>query len=555
MTDTRISLPRSNGRLLSISRRTLVLFGVIAFAWSAVASLGIDWLIRERTAALVAQEAAGARRDVHRIAENVERLLNRLQGLPAVLAAGPDFAQSLETFGPDVAPARSPLAARRTAWTERRDLLALSERFVLAADEMDVDIIWLMNASGDCVAASNFADSTSFIGTNYADRSYFRSARDGKRGRQYAMGRVTNVPGLFFSAPVAPGGRFLGTVALKIDLPRLAPWLNHPHAYVTDEYGVIILAADPGLEMQAVPGAAVHSLPVGQRLARYKRESFHTLQVDVSGESEGLLRVAGSGYPHVHAESQRAQYGISVHILAPVRGIDEMRGDALALLLSLSFSGIMVVALVLGARAYVLRAQQHRHVMEAKNASLNRMNEHLDHLARIDPLTECANRRHFQSCLDTELARSCRYGHVASLLVIDLDHFKEVNDRHGHTGGDEALRHFVSIARRELRSEDVLGRLGGEEFGVLLPETEVMNASAVAERIRRAVEAEPARLGGALIPLTASFGVACWKSAAESPGALMQRADAALYEAKAAGRNRVVVAGDPPDRALRAAGG
>jgi diguanylate cyclase (GGDEF)-like protein len=117
------------------------------------------------------------------------------------------------------------------------------------------------------------------------------------------------------------------------------------------------------------------------------------------------------------------------------------------------------------------------------------------------------------------------------------------------------LRHFVSIARRELRSEDVLGRLGGEEFGVLLPETEVMNASAVAERIRRAVEAEPARLGGALIPLTASFGVACWKSAAESPGALMQRADAALYEAKAAGRNRVVVAGDPPDRALRAAGG
>jgi diguanylate cyclase (GGDEF)-like protein len=329
--------------------------------------------------------------------------------------------------------------------------------------------------------------------------------------------------------------------------------LSHPHAYVTDEYGVIILAADPGLEMQAVPGAAVHSLPVEQRRARYKRESFRTLQVGVAGESEGLLRVAGSGHPHVHAESQRAQYGIGVHILAPVRGIDEMRGDALALLLSLSFSGIMVVALVLGARTYVLRARQHRHAMEAQNASLNRMNEHLDHLARIDPLTECANRRHFQSCLEAELARSSRYGHVASLLVIDLDHFKEVNDGHGHGGGDEVLRRFVSIARRELRSEDVLGRLGGEEFGVLLPETEVMNASAVAERIRRAVEAEPTRLGDALVPLTASFGVACWRAAAESPDALLQRADAALYEAKAAGRNRVVVAGDAADRSLRAA--
>jgi hypothetical protein len=84
-------------------------------------------------------------------------VLNRLQGLPAVLAAGPDFAQSLESFGPGVAPAGIPLLARRSAWTERRDLLALSERLVLVADEMDVDVIWLMNAAGDCVAASNFA--------------------------------------------------------------------------------------------------------------------------------------------------------------------------------------------------------------------------------------------------------------------------------------------------------------------------------------------------------------------------------------------------------------
>src|SRR5262249_62041519 len=157
------------------------------------------------------------------------------------------------------------------------------------------------------------------------------------------------------------------------------------------------------------------------------------------------------------------------------------------------------------------------------------------------------NGRISESCVEAALARSCRYGHVASLLVVDIDHFKDVNDRHGHTGGDEALRHFTGIVRRELRGEDVLGRLGGEEFGILLPETEVMNACAVAERIRRAVEAAPARFGDAPIPLSASFGVACWKpSAVESPDALMQRADTALYEAKAAGRNRVVVAGEAP---------
>ena len=552
MTDTPISTPPGSGRLPSLTRRTLALFGAIAVLWTVIASWGIDWVIRERTATLVEQEAAHARRDVHRISDNLERVLNRLEGLPAVLAAGPDFAQSLESFGPNAVPAALPLPARKTAWTERRDLLALSERFVLVAGEMDVDIIWLMNAAGDCVAASNFSDQTSFVGTNYADRSYFRSTRDGRRGRQYAMGRVTNVPGLFFSAPVAPGGRFLGTVAIKIDLPRLAPWLNHPHAYVTDEYGVIILAADPALEMQAMPGATVHKLPAAQRLARYKRESFRTLQVGAADGGGGLLRVAGSRHPHVQAVSERPQYGVGVHILAPVRGIEEMRGDALALLLSLSFSGIMVSALILGARAYVLRARHYRQVLEAKNASLNQLNEHLDHLARIDSLTECSNRRHFQASLDSELARCSRYGHVCSLLVVDLDHFKEVNDRHGHSGGDQALRHFVNIARRELRGEDVLGRMGGEEFAVLLPETEAMSACAVAERIRRAVAATPAQFEGAVVPLSASFGVACWRSPAESPDALLQRADNALYEAKAAGRNRVVVAGNPPERQRQA---
>src|SRR6185436_10568549 len=123
-----------------------------------------------------------------------------------------------------------------------------------------------------------------------------------------------------------------------------------------------------------------------------------------------------------------------------------------------------------------------------------------------------------------------------------------VNDRHGHGGGDEALRHFVSVARRELRNEDALGRLGGEEFGILLPETEVMSALCAAERVRRAIEAAPARFGDKLIPISASFGIACWKSSAESPDALLQRADIALYQAKAAGRNRVVIAGDAPER-------
>ena len=263
--------------------------------------------------------------------------------------------------------------------------------------------------------------------------------------------------------------------------------------------------------------------------------------------------MAGSTHPHVAARSERPQYGIAVHVLAPIQDIDNMRRDAFAAFLLLSFSGIMVTALVFGVRAYVLRVRQHQQSIEATNESLNKLNEHLDRLAKVDSLTGCANRRHFQACLEAELARAGRYGRVCSLVIIDIDHFKQINDRHGHAGGDEALRHFVQITRQQLRGQDEVGRLGGEEFAVLLPETGMENAIAVAERIRHAVEATPARFMDAHISLTASFGVACWNPPAESADALLQRADTALYAAKSGGRNRVAVTEGPGDLAARPA--
>ncbi|MBX9812028.1 MAG: diguanylate cyclase [Burkholderiales bacterium] len=534
-----------------MSRRFLVLFGVVAVLGSVLAWFLSSALLQDRIAALMAGEERKIRQDVSNISENLERILNRLQGLPAVLAIGSDVAAVLAAFGPDVKSSPLALDARKAAWTRHPDLLALNRQLMAAAREMDVDVIWVMNASGDCVAASNFTERTSFVGTNYVDRSYFKSAQAGNRGHQYAMGRVTNVPGLFFSAPVMAGTRFLGAVAIKIDLPRLAPWVNHPHAFVTDENGVVILAGDRGLEMRALPGSAVFQWSAEQRLARYKRSEFELLGIEAGRSSGGLARVTGSPHPHLVAHNELAQYGVVVHMLVPIKDIESMRGDAFIAFLLLSFSGVMLIALVFGARIYVLRARQHRQSIEATNASLNELNEHLNRIARTDSLTDCANRRHFQACLETELVRAGRYGRECSLLLIDIDFFKQINDRHGHATGDEALRHFVQIVRQQLRSQDELGRLGGEEFAVLLPETGLANAIAAAERIRCAVEAAPLRFGGVQIPLTASFGVACWKSPAESADALLQRADTALYAAKSGGRNRVASADGAADQLPR----
>lgn len=551
MTNEATASAPSTDQLPFMSRRFLVLFGAVAVLWSVLAWFLSSTLLQDRIAALMAREERKIRQDISNISENLERILNRLQGLPAVLAIGSDVTAALAPFGPDVRSSPLALDARKAAWTRHPDLLALNRQLMAAAREMDVDVIWVMNASGDCVAASNFAERTSFVGTNYADRSYFKSAQAGNRGRQYAMGRVTNVPGLFFSAPVMAGTRFLGAVAIKIDLPRLAPWVNHPHAFVTDENGVVILAGDRGLEMRALPGSAVFQWSAEQRLARYKHSEFEILGIEAGRGSGGLARVTGSPHPHLVAHNELAQYGVVVHMLVPIKDIESMRGDAFIAFLLLSFSGGMLIALVFGARVYVLRARQHRQSIEATNASLNELNEHLNRLARTDSLTGCASRRHFQACLETELVRAGRYGRECSLLLIDIDFFKQINDRHGHAAGDEALRHFVQIVRQQLRSQDELGRLGGEEFAVLLPETGLANAIAAAERIRCAVEAAPLRFGGVQIPLTASFGVACRESPAESADALLQRADTALYAAKSGGRNRVASAGGAVDRLPR----
>ena len=295
--------------------------------------------------------------------------------------------------------------------------------------------------------------------------------------------------------------------------------------------------------MRTVPGAAVHQMPAEQRRSRYLRTTFDTLNWEGVSVAGGPVRVTGSPYPHIAARIELPQHDIAVHILAPVKGIDNLRGDKWVNFLLLSSVGIMLLGLIFGGRAYLLRVRRHRNSMETANEALKQINRKLDALAKVDPLTDCANRRHFQESLESELARAVRYGSDCSLLMADLDFFKQVNDQYGHAAGDEALRHFVQIVRAQLRGQDELGRLGGEEFAVLMPESGLASAVAVAERIRCAVEATPAQFEGARIPLTASFGVAGWDSPAESAEALLQRADKALYEAKSGGRNRVSTAG------------
>ncbi len=173
---------------------------------------------------------------------------------------------------------------------------------------------------------------------------------------------------------------------------------------------------------------------------------------------------------------------------------------------------------------------------------LERANADLERLARTDSLTGLANRRRFMEALDREADRYQRYQRSASLVLLDLDHFKSVNDTHGHAVGDNVLREVAVVLRSMCRDVDLAARLGGEELAMLLPETGSPGARIVAERVRERIAAASHRAqSGRTFRVTASFGVATAASGRNGE-ALLQAADEALYRAKAEGRDRVVVA-------------
>lgn len=170
-------------------------------------------------------------------------------------------------------------------------------------------------------------------------------------------------------------------------------------------------------------------------------------------------------------------------------------------------------------------------------------NVQLYHRAITDDLTQFFNRNYIDERLEQELERAKRYGRPFSILIMDLDHFKSVNDTYGHAMGDQTLKTLSELLRKELRDCDIAGRMGGEEFLVILGETEKEGAAQIAERLRQKIEQTTIIKDHTSIRITASFGLSCFdEKHTHTIGKMIEAADAALYKAKAQGRNQVVVA-------------
>jgi len=196
----------------------------------------------------------------------------------------------------------------------------------------------------------------------------------------------------------------------------------------------------------------------------------------------------------------------------------------------------------------VARLRQGREQLAVINETLRKKNKELHELSITDSLTGLYNRKHLMETLENEVARSKRHKHDFSVLVIDIDHFKEYNDTYGHLAGDEVLSRLATVFKESVRSCDYVARYGGEEFILVLPEIGPEDGVKAAERIRKKVAKENFAGDGETIQVTVSVGVASYPKDGDDSQSIIRHADTALYKSKESGRNRVVLAGETPKK-------
>lgn len=264
----------------------------------------------------------------------------------------------------------------------------------------------------------------------------------------------------------------------------------------------------------------------------------------------GLFRAAEGGYECVLVTSNYASYD-PLRLCAQLRALDRTRLLPVMLVVDGDEEGMIARALELGVNDYIVRPIDAQELQARLRTQLRRKryNDRLRtsvsqsfRMAVTDPLTGLHNRRYLDAHLPKLLARAVARRRPLSVMMADIDRFKTINDRWGHSSGDDVLREFADRLRQNIRGIDLICRFGGEEFVVVMPDTEHDMAEMVAERLRVAIASEPFTVDGGknAIAVTTSVGVVGCANGNDDPADLIKRADIALYDAKSKGRNRVV---------------
>ncbi|MEM5389419.1 diguanylate cyclase [Paraburkholderia phymatum] len=529
---------------------------VVIACWFA-SGLVADRMVQQELDAALRQQRQMSGSIVYNMAEVIASDLAMSRAIPATMAElgviqqALTHSQNYAVSGVDGEP------AHREELLKSPELAGIDGFLRDAQGFSGLDIIWLVNANGLCVASSNAQNQQSFVGIDMRSRSYLTNALLGAFGEAYGVGRSSGEPGIFISAPVYDDGLLVGAIVAKVGIARLRHWVAHAGTFVTDDNGVIIMAHNAALEGQAMPNSRVTQMREAERMSTYHRDHFQPVQIRaVKGQvrrdapwvppeiAEQLFDMPGQPIPTLYQSREGLNSGLSAHLVDPLAAWPELMRNHKRdhMLVFLTLAGTVALAWVI--TVSYLRERRHHRATRVLAEQLQSANTLLSAEARHDALTGALSRRYFLDLLRHEIDRAHAAGEPLCMAIADLDHFKQINDRFGHAAGDRALEHFVDTCRSELRGGDAIGRLGGEEFGILLPATALGAGLEVVERLRVRLKSMPSTKLPPSVGLSVSIGIT-ELSQEDLPERIVSRADQALYTAKQGGRDRSEAV--PPD--------
>ena len=517
--------------------------------WVA-AGLVSDRMVQQELAASMHVERQMAASIVDNTAQIIASDLAMARAIPATIAEMDMIQLALAQPHRVAADTSMTDPARREKWLAAPAFAKVDNFLRNARGFTGLDYLWVVDTDGFCVASSNSIDSNSFVGTDMRARGYIQKALLGAFNETYGVGRLSGDPGIFIATPVYRDGFLVGAVIAKVSIDRLRHWVARPGTFVTDSNGVIVMAHESELENRVLPDSPVLKMSRTERLDAYRRVEFKTLRITNIGErvragapwlppalSHAFFATDNSTAPALYDERTGLNSGLAAHIVHPLPNWAEIvrnqRRDRL--LVFLTTLGVVALAIVI-AVSYLRERRLHRATRHLAN-QLQSANTLLSAEARHDALTGALSRRYFLDTLRREIDLARTTGVPLSVAIADLDHFKQVNDRFGHATGDRALEHFVRMCEEQLRASDGVGRLGGEEFGLLLPQTALVDAHAVLERLRKRFNQEHCAHLPDDTMLSVSIGITELTDG-DTAEYLLKRADLALYAAKSGGRDR-----------------